>query len=224
MGIVERKNREREERRKQILEITRALILERGIDAMTMADIAEKAELSKATLYLSFPSKEAILGEIFQEAGSYFIDYVESRMPADISGIDAIRTIWMSYIEVFGKSSDIFIMFGIKNYIAPDFPLIIDDSPEAAGKAQIRMYRLIAEVAKRGVADGTFDASIDPEKVSRTILLISGGIIDNVARLPAAKRDGKLILAEMKSAFEILLRGLASERCDRSRLVLAINQ
>ncbi len=221
MGIAERKEREKEERRKLILAYTKELIIERGVESVSMQDIAKKTELSKATLYLYFDSKEAILEHIFNEAGTYFVDYVSSRLPDDLSGLASIRTLWMSYIEIYGESSDIFVMFGIKNFIAPGFPFIIDDSERAKTRAPFRLYRQLVTVLSRGVADGTLDPAINPERVARTIILITGGIIDNVARLPLQQRDSKLILSEMKSTFEIVLRGLAADGCDRSLLMLS---
>ncbi len=220
MGITERKEREKEERRKLILDYTKQLIIENGVEAVSMQDIAKKAELSKATLYLYFESKEAILEHIFNEAGSYFVDYVGERLSKNMTGLEAIRLLWMSYIEIFGESSDIFVMFGIKNFIAPGFPFIIGESDRARSMPPFRLYRQLVEVLSRGVADGTLDPAIESERVARTVILITGGIIDNVARLPSHLRDSKLILSEMKSTFEIVLRGLASNGCDRSLLVL----
>ncbi len=221
MGIHERKTREREERKRLILECTKALIIERGVEAVTMKDIAKKVELSKATLYLYFQSKEAILEEILNEAGDFFINYVESRMSPSDSGLQAIRVLWMSYIEIYGESRDIFVMFGIKNHIDPDFPFIIDDSMDKKGNSPFRLNEMIVNVLKRGVSDGTLDPALKPDRVARIVLMITSGIIDTVARLPVQLRDTKLILAEMKSTFEIVLRGLAAEGCDRSLLVLA---
>ena len=218
MGIIERKTREREERKSLILECTKTLIVEKGVEAFTMQDIAKRSELSKATLYLYFASKEAILEEIFFEAGGYFVAYVESRLSPEASGIKAIRTLWMSYLEVYGESSDIFVMIGIKNYIDPGFPLLLET---AGDRPPLRLYRMITAVLQRGVADGTLDATIKPEKVARTVIMISAGIIDNIARLPARMRNSKMIIEEMRSTFEIMLRGLASDTCDRSMLTLA---
>ena len=75
MGIAERKTREKEERRKLILDVAKELILARGIPAISMQDIADAAELSKATLYLYFQSKEAILTEILESSASAFIAF-----------------------------------------------------------------------------------------------------------------------------------------------------
>ncbi|MBK6285569.1 MAG: TetR/AcrR family transcriptional regulator [Draconibacterium sp.] len=61
MGIKERKIREKENRRKEILETAEKLFSgKKGFDA-TMDDLALKTELGKGTLYLYFPNKKSIL-------------------------------------------------------------------------------------------------------------------------------------------------------------------
>lgn len=57
----------RRERRKQatraaILDVAIRLMQERGIDGMTMEELAVQADVAKATLYAYYPSKEALIG------------------------------------------------------------------------------------------------------------------------------------------------------------------
>lgn len=61
MGIEERKQREREERRKQIIDAAVKVFSTKGFGGATIENIAEEAELSPATLYLYFKNK----GELF---------------------------------------------------------------------------------------------------------------------------------------------------------------
>jgi AcrR family transcriptional regulator len=58
MGIAERKEREKQQRRKEILRAAEKVFHQKGFDRATMDDIADMAELSKGTLYLYFNSKE----------------------------------------------------------------------------------------------------------------------------------------------------------------------
>lgn len=61
MGVPERKSRERNKRREDILDAAEKVFAEKGILTSTIDDIAREAELGKGTLYNYFPSKEAIL-------------------------------------------------------------------------------------------------------------------------------------------------------------------
>jgi TetR/AcrR family transcriptional regulator len=63
MGVVERKEREKEQKRSMILEEAQKLILEKGLDHLNMDEVAERAEVSKGALYLYFNNKtDLVLG------------------------------------------------------------------------------------------------------------------------------------------------------------------
>jgi len=57
MGIVERKKREKEMRKKQIQDAAMSVFMNKDFHSVTIEDIANKAELSPATLYLYFKNK-----------------------------------------------------------------------------------------------------------------------------------------------------------------------
>ncbi|MBN1848576.1 MAG: TetR/AcrR family transcriptional regulator [Deltaproteobacteria bacterium] len=60
MGIAERRKREKLERKQTILKAALSVYEAEGYLATTMEKIAERAELSKATLYLYFKTKDEI--------------------------------------------------------------------------------------------------------------------------------------------------------------------
>jgi len=67
MGTRERRVREKEERRRQIVNAARRLFLEKGYEGATIPKIAEAAELAPGTLYLYFSGKEALYIELLKE-------------------------------------------------------------------------------------------------------------------------------------------------------------
>src|SRR3954468_11678595 len=56
-----------EERPKQILSAALAVFGERGLAAARLEDIAKRAGLSKGTIYLYFPNKEALFQEMIRQ-------------------------------------------------------------------------------------------------------------------------------------------------------------
>ncbi len=64
MGISQRKEREKEQRRKDIIDAAEKVFFKKGLNNSTMDEVAKEAELSKGTLYLYFKSKEEIHFEI----------------------------------------------------------------------------------------------------------------------------------------------------------------
>jgi len=58
MGATQRREREKQKRREQILDAARKVFAKRGFKGATIEDIAGEAELSTGTLYLYFKSKD----------------------------------------------------------------------------------------------------------------------------------------------------------------------
>jgi TetR/AcrR family transcriptional regulator, ethionamide resistance regulator len=56
------------ELRERILSATRELLQEHRFDGLSVADILAAAEVSRASFYFYFPSKQAVLGELVREA------------------------------------------------------------------------------------------------------------------------------------------------------------
>ncbi len=73
MGISERKEREKKERRRQIREAALHVFSLKGYEAATMDDIAERAELSKGVLYYYFSSKRQLYEDlVLHIAGNFY--------------------------------------------------------------------------------------------------------------------------------------------------------
>jgi AcrR family transcriptional regulator len=185
-----------------------------------MQEIADGAELSKATLYLYFPSKEALLTAILDEAASTFVQYVRERIRPDANGLEAIHALWSGYLDFFGESEDVFILTGIGRYVNPDLPLAIANKDPEGNRPIQKIFELIAELLRRGVEDGTLEASVDPEKTTSVVITVATSIIDQMARLPRRKRDNRMSRTLLHDSFEILLRGLASRDADAALLIL----
>lgn len=67
MGIKERKELEKQEMRKLILDNAMKLFFEKGFENITIRHIAEKIEYSPATIYLYFKDKDEIIYTLHRE-------------------------------------------------------------------------------------------------------------------------------------------------------------
>src|SRR5574337_190419 len=67
MGIKDRKERQKQEIRRLVLDTARKLFLEEGFEKVTIRHIAERIEYSPATIYLYFKDKDEILYELHTE-------------------------------------------------------------------------------------------------------------------------------------------------------------
>jgi len=219
MGIAERKEREKNERRNAILSSAREIILLNGVEHASMAEIARVAELSKATLYLYFPNKEAIFNEICEEAARGFLERLQSMPSEGLGGMGALRSLWRGYSEMFGNGDEMLVIFQVRSYMRTWIP-----SDPRAGEIKSPHVSAILEciygMIERCKADGLFDPGLDPADAVGLILSTFSSIIGAASRLPREARNPQAMLGEMTKTFQVIIRGLAREGVGHSLLDL----
>src|SRR5438067_12978805 len=98
MGIQERKVRERESMRGMILDAALALYLEKGIENVSIRNIAEKIEYSPATIYLHYRDKDEIFFALYNLAfGKYYAE--QQKRPQFDDPYEAIYYGCKQYVE-----------------------------------------------------------------------------------------------------------------------------
>jgi len=217
MGIVERREREKSERRKKIIDCARELILTQGIQRVRMEGIAKKAELSKATVYFYFGSKEILLQEVCEEAARNFLEYFKPLLETSLTGIAALKCFWRGYIKLFGNTNEMIVIFQVRSFLNSWLPIISLDkkikSPYV--NAILKSMETIIDQCK---AEGVFDPNLDSAMAIRLLLSMFSVIVENAIRIPQKSRKTPLIISEMTNAFQILIRGFAREGIEHSRL------
>ncbi|OEK01661.1 TetR family transcriptional regulator [Roseivirga sp. 4D4] len=80
MGISERKEREKEELQKLILETATQLFIEKGFEKTSMRNIAEAIEYSVGTIYLYYKDKSELFHAIHSKGFQEFFKYLSKVM------------------------------------------------------------------------------------------------------------------------------------------------
>jgi AcrR family transcriptional regulator len=221
MGITERKKREKSERRKLIMSCAKELILFKGVAGVSMGEIAKKAEISKATLYLYFPSQDGLFRAICEVSENAFTEHIRPRLKPGISGLVGLREVWKGYLELFGESEDMVIIFNMWHFLDHQDPLVLLKEHEEDSEHYTSVFfDLIQDLIEQGKEEGTFDEDVDAARVTRIIFSLFSYIVETTSRVPRELRRSPVIVDEMKNIFQILFRGIAREGTDRSLLVL----
>lgn len=114
MGIAERKIREKEELKEQILKAAKRLFIERGFEKTSIRNIADEIEYSPGIIYHYFQDKNEIFHSLHQEG------FQELRKRMEILG--AVEDP-MSRLKAMGK---IYIQFALENTDMYDLMFIIE--------------------------------------------------------------------------------------------------
>jgi len=169
MAIADRRQREKEQRRTEILDTAERLFFSRGYDDVSMDEIANEVELNKATIYLYFRNKEALLSAIvlrgFAHLNRMYRECVETR----VTGITKISLMGRAYYRFNQQYPDYLRM--IRYYGSDRFRK--DESPELTDilAASAESRSLICSVVQEGIDDGTIRNDLDPLEMTLFLMI-----------------------------------------------------
>lgn len=107
-GTARRREREREERRRAILEAAREVHREKGLAAATMDDVAQRAELSKGALYLYFASKEDLFFALALTPLEHVVERFEEIRREGATGLDRVERCMRVHARSLAEHRDVF--------------------------------------------------------------------------------------------------------------------
>jgi AcrR family transcriptional regulator len=153
MGSVERREREREEVRKKILDAARELFASEGYDHVTMRRIAEAIEYSPTTIYNHFEDKDDLVQSLCEEDFARLLSFLKRQPPA-ASAVDFIRQLGLAYARFALEYPNHYrFMFMTPNRF---------EKPKGAGTPGEQAFGLARMAAEKGLASGQFTgASVD---------------------------------------------------------------
>jgi AcrR family transcriptional regulator len=98
MGIAERKEREKQERRAMILSAATKMFLEEGYEKTSLRAIADRIEYSPATIYLYFKDKTELLEAVMEQGFEVLMKYLERSLEYQ-HPLDRLRAMASEYIR-----------------------------------------------------------------------------------------------------------------------------
>jgi AcrR family transcriptional regulator len=99
MGTKQRREREKEQLRQEILDAARDLFVREGYENVSMRRIAEKIEYSPTTIYLYFEDKADLLYQICEETFAILTDKMEAITRECEDPVEALRRGCRSYVD-----------------------------------------------------------------------------------------------------------------------------
>ena len=201
MGIAERRERERQARRRSVLSATRELLAERGFNGTTTRRIAERCELSEATLFFYFKSKDGILVSLLFEGIERLAAGLDAVAASDAPARERLRQLWRFFDEVRSEHPEYFQIFA---YLAhPRSTVVVDAEVKAeiARRSGDNFRKLAAVLGEL--------TELDNQRLVADVVwgLFVGLMVlrDSRGNLDAAPHPDS---AELEAAFDLLLDGL----------------
>jgi len=111
MGISERRDREKQQRRELIQNCALEAFADHGFDNATMDEIANKAELSKGAIYLYFKDKDELFSSLIEQGITEFQDFIRASVADIDEPEERIRVVITSILEYFRARKDMIRLF-----------------------------------------------------------------------------------------------------------------
>jgi AcrR family transcriptional regulator len=192
-----RRARKKERTRREIYDAALALFERQGFDAVTVEAICEAADVARATFFLHFPTKAALLYELSDRVAQ---EFAAGPRDAGASAADELRDLVDAMIERLVAHAGVMTAM-VREFFA---------NPEAIQAAHARGREFpdrVEAIVRRGQARGEFRRGIDPRLASAVVLSTAGAILSgNVFA------EGELPVEAIRDQFfQVIFGGLLDE-------------
>jgi AcrR family transcriptional regulator len=162
-----RRSRKKEQTRRGIFSAAMALFAARDYDAVTIEDICERADVAKATFFLHFPSKAALLTEFNERLTAS----LEKRL-GDVGGTaeDKLRFMVSALVDDWEQNAEIMRKM-VREFL--DQPSL----PRAATEANAGILDLITGIVREGQLAGEFSKRVAPDLIAGALVASWGSFI-----------------------------------------------
>ena len=209
-GLAERRREEKERRRDEILDAAASVAAESGIDAITMDQVAQRARLSRALLYVYFNDRQDLQFGLCARALELLLERFSQVVDAAPTGRDRLAGMGLAYVE-FARERPVY--FEVLARFEAARRSDIYPAPEGSQLANCltlgdAVHRMLTDALHAGVADASLRADI--------------GHADGVATVLWGFMHGAIQLASTKQAL-LERRGLTPEGMLQQALDLALH-
>jgi len=161
MGTHERKEREKEHRKEEILDAAQKIFFEKGLLTATMDEIAESAELSKGTLYLYYKSKEDLYLAVMMRGTRALAEMIQKVVELTEPILKKIIKLGEVYTTFFNTHRNYFRMFYFSQI--PQFHRqVSEEMREMCSVEHKTIWDLVIGLFRRGIDEKLIRSDLNP--------------------------------------------------------------
>ncbi len=161
--------------RERILEVAREAFSRHGANA-SLDDIAKQVGVGPGTLYRHFPTREALLQEVYRTELEKLAE-AEQKFSLTMAPTEALRAWLLLFVDAIAA----------KQLIAPALNTLLGDPKKVFEASYAKMHQAIRALVKRGVESGAIRSDLDPVDLLRALIGVSN-VASSPDWQPSAKR------------------------------------
>ena len=208
MGIAERKEREKQQRREEIVLAAEKVFFSKGFDLSTMDDIAEEAELSKGTLYLYFKNKEDLHMAVARKSIHLLRSITLKAAAGEGNALEKLGRMGRATIEFSRKDPDRMRAIMTLEEMEPEtLSVTTSDVQDLIYKEST--VGTVIQVVEQGVNEKVIRSDIPVLLVAHTLWMTVLSVVRFVTMKPALLEALELSQDQiLESHFEMVLNGI----------------
>ena len=207
MGIQERKEREKERRRQQIMVAAKRVFVGKGFGGATMEDIAREAELSAGTLYLYFKNKNELYASLTLRVLQYLnirLEHLSNDKEKDLRG--KIANIKNALLDVY--EFDPLILRNLFHLQSSEVlkqlsPELIEEIKIIGGKALEKLAMIFQQGIQKGIC-----IQHQPTAVADVVWALFSGVVLWETSKSTIDEQINYLKPTLETAFEIFENGI----------------
>lgn len=175
MAVNEWKKREREQRQRDILDLSENLIFRKGYDYVTMDEIALVCGVSKGTLFVYFKNKESLYHAIVLRGARIMDSYLKKSIIDGKSGLEKTLDLGRAYFMFafdYPDYYDVYVYSRSNRFSSPD-----TEWSQEICQLGSDSVRIVCETIHEGIVDGSIRPDINPIEAALFIILTAPGIV-----------------------------------------------
>ena len=176
MGIQERKEREKKRRRDQILTAAIELIEHQGFEKTTMDEIAERAELSKGTLYLYFNDKATLHQAIKKRGLEHLYEKFLQIIKQDLPGAELVKQMVYTFLKVITQNATFTKSMALFEHLNETKPAE-DSIAQDCKTIEDELFMLMVRAIQIGCQDGSITSTEPPKIMALNIHFQLSGLL-----------------------------------------------
>jgi AcrR family transcriptional regulator len=186
---ADRKEREKERRRSDIIEAAEKLFFSRGYESVTMDDIAKETELARGTLYLYFKNKDDICVAIAARGLKILNGMFSDGYNSGKAGIEKLRLYLLALYEFHKRYPGYDAM--IRHLQAQGFSKADFPEMEEMERIHAESTRMVIESFHEGMSDGTVRSDAEPMKAAMILTASMQSVLSMSAAIGTGSEAGR---------------------------------
>jgi len=207
VGLLERRGKEKDSRKKLILKSARTLFFKKGFNNVTVDEIAKSSELGKGSIYLYFNSKEEIYAQILLNDIEDFNQQVFVLLNKKKIAADLLVEFSEIYVDFFFNDGELFRIL-MTYMLQPAKMNLTEKLNSQILTANARSIDVIGKILQLGVSSKEFPANINLKQNQNAIWGLLNGIISLYIFSGLQIKRRERINSTIKLALEVFIKGL----------------